>query len=99
MPRVPIIMPQLGESIAEATIVHLPVNVGDDVAVDQDVIEVETQKATLGVTALCRGRLSEICVEVQKSYPVGAVLGYIDATDEDAERAGVTFSTISTSTE
>src|SRR5688572_2594897 len=99
MPRVPIIMPQLGESIAEATIVHLPVNVGDDVAVDQDVIEVETQKATLGVTALCRGRLSEICVEVQKSYPVGAVLGYIDATDEDAARAGVTLSTVPASSE
>ena len=31
MPRIPIIMPQLGESIAEATIVHLPCKVGDEV--------------------------------------------------------------------
>jgi pyruvate/2-oxoglutarate dehydrogenase complex dihydrolipoamide acyltransferase (E2) component len=89
MPRVPIIMPQLGESIAEATIVHLPFKVGDEIEVDQDVIEVETQKATLGVTALCRGRIAEICVERGQSYPVGAVLGYIDATEEDARRAGV----------
>ena len=44
-------MPQLGESIAEATIVHLPFNVGAEVEVDQDVIEVETQKATLGTIA------------------------------------------------
>jgi pyruvate/2-oxoglutarate dehydrogenase complex dihydrolipoamide acyltransferase (E2) component len=92
-------MPQLGESIAEATIVHLPLKVGDPVAMDQDVIEVETQKATLGVTALCRGRLAEICVEVQKSYPVGAVLGYIEATDEDAARAGVTLGAGPVSTE
>jgi pyruvate/2-oxoglutarate dehydrogenase complex dihydrolipoamide acyltransferase (E2) component len=46
-------MPQLGESIAEATIVHLPIKVGDPVAADQDVMEVETQKATMGVTAPC----------------------------------------------
>jgi pyruvate/2-oxoglutarate dehydrogenase complex dihydrolipoamide acyltransferase (E2) component len=83
-------MPQLGESIAEATIVHLPFNVGDDIKADQDVIEVETQKATLGVTALCGGRLVEICVERGQSYPVGAVLGYIEATEEEAARAGVT---------
>lgn len=86
-------MPQLGESIAEATIVHLPVNVGDSIEVDQDVFEVETQKATLGVTALCRGTLAEICVERGQSYPVGAVLGYIEASEEDARRSGVSEST------
>lgn len=81
-------MPQLGESIAEATIVHLPFNVGDEIEADQDVIEVETEKATLGVTALCRGRIVEICVERGQSYPVGAVLGYMEATEEEARRAG-----------
>jgi pyruvate/2-oxoglutarate dehydrogenase complex dihydrolipoamide acyltransferase (E2) component len=35
MPRIPIIMPQLGESIAEATIVRLPFDVGADVETDQ----------------------------------------------------------------
>src|SRR6187402_2042257 len=89
MLRVPIIMPQLGESIAEATIVHLPFNVGDEVEADQDVLEVETQKATLGVTALCRGRIVEILVETGSSYPVGAVLGYIEVSEEDARRSGV----------
>ena len=82
-------MPQLGESIAEATIVHLPFTVGDQVAADQDVMEVETQKATMGVTAPCGGVIVEICVEPQQSYPVGAVLGYLDVTDADAERLGI----------
>jgi len=38
MPQVPIIMPQLGESIAEATIVDIKVKPGDDVADDHDVV-------------------------------------------------------------
>src|SRR6185369_11137406 len=53
--RVPIVMPQLGESIAEATIVRLPFAVGDDVQGDAEIIEVETNKATMGVTAPCSG--------------------------------------------
>lgn len=89
MPRIPIIMPQLGESIAEATIVHLPFKVGDEIEGDQDIIEVETQKATMGVTAPCGGKIAEICVEVQQSYPVGAVLGYLDVSEEDVKRLGL----------
>ena len=53
MPHVPIIMPQLGESIAEATIVRFLANPGDEVQADQDIIEVETNKATMTVTARC----------------------------------------------
>ncbi len=87
-------MPQLGESIAEATIVHLPFKVGDEIEADQDVIEVETQKATMGVTTPCRGKIAEILVELQQSYPVGAVLGYLDASAEDAARLGVSASPV-----
>jgi len=93
MPRIPIIMPQLGESIAEATIVHLPCKVGDDVEADQDVIEVETNKATMGVTTPCRGKIVEITVELQQSYSVGTVLGYLEVTDEEAKRVGAHEST------
>ena len=86
-------MPQLGESIAEATIVHLPFKVGDAVVADQDVMEVETQKATMGVTAPCAGTFAEICVETQQSYPVGAVLGYLEVSEEDAGRLGISLDT------
>jgi len=47
MPPVPIIMPQLGESIAEATVISLLVKVGDRVNAAQDIIEVETNKSTM----------------------------------------------------
>ena len=89
MPRIPIIMPQLGESIAEATVVSLPIKVGDNVASDQDVLEVETNKATMGVTSPCDGRVVQWLVEVQQSYPVGATLGYLEVTDEEAVRRGL----------
>jgi len=89
MPKIPILMPQLGESIAEATVVSIPVKVGETIESDQDVLEVETNKATMGVTTPCSGTVVEWLVEVQQSYPVGATLGYIEVSDEDAVRAGV----------
>jgi pyruvate/2-oxoglutarate dehydrogenase complex dihydrolipoamide acyltransferase (E2) component len=89
MPSIPIIMPQLGESIAEATIVNFLVNVGDQVAADQDVIEVETNKATMNVTSPCPGKVEKLLVKLNESYPVGAVLGYLNASVEDAARLGL----------
>jgi pyruvate/2-oxoglutarate dehydrogenase complex dihydrolipoamide acyltransferase (E2) component len=89
MPSIPIIMPQLGESIAEATVVNLLVQIGDQVRADQDIIEVETSKATMNVTAHCTGRLEKLTVKVNESYPVGAVLGYLEVTKEEAARHGL----------
>ena len=89
MPQIPIIMPQLGESIAEATVVNLAIQVGDEVQADQDVIEVETNKAVMSVTTPCAGRIQKILAEVGQSYPVGAVLGYVEATVEEATRMGL----------
>ena len=82
-------MPQLGESIAEATVVSLLVKVGDTVKVDQDIIEVETSKATMNVAAPCPGRVEKFLVELNESYAVGAVLGYLEASPEDASRLGL----------
>lgn len=89
MPEIPIIMPQLGESIAEALIVNFLVREGETVEADQDIIEVETNKAAMNVTSPCRGVLQRFLVKVGESYPVGAVLGYVSATPEDAARAGL----------
>jgi pyruvate/2-oxoglutarate dehydrogenase complex dihydrolipoamide acyltransferase (E2) component len=93
MPQIPIIMPQLGESIAEATVVNLLVEPGGKVASDQDVIEVETNKATMNVTAPCAGELHKFTVELNESYPVGAVLGFLEVSSEEARRAGLDLPT------
>jgi len=89
MPRVPIIMPQLGESIAEATIVNLLVSPGANVGPDQDVIEVETNKATMSVVSPAAGTLAEFTVLLNESYAVGAVLGYLEVTVEESEKRGL----------
>jgi len=86
MPQVPIIMPQLGESIAEATIVDIKVKPGDDVVDDQEIIEVETNKAVMGVTTPCKGKIAKVSVQLKETYPVGAVLGYVEASEADAAR-------------
>ena len=88
MPKVPIIMPQLGESIAEATIVRFCVQPGERVEADQEVIEVETSKAVMGVTTPCAGVIDSFSAQAEQTYPVGQVLGYIEASVEDAERLG-----------
>jgi pyruvate/2-oxoglutarate dehydrogenase complex dihydrolipoamide acyltransferase (E2) component len=89
MPSIPIIMPQLGESIAEATVVNLLVKIGDQVRTDQDLMEVETSKATMNVASPCPGRVEKLSIKLKESYPVGAVLGYLDASPEDAARLGL----------
>ena len=79
-------MPQLGESIAEATIVDIKVKPGDEVADDQEIIEVETNKAVMGVTTPCKGKIVKVSVQLKETYPVGAVLGYVEASEADAAR-------------
>src|ERR1044071_7675365 len=86
MPQIPITMPQLGESMAEATIVAIKVHVGEKVSADQEIIEVETDKAVMGVTTPCAGRIAKIDAEVKGTYAVGTVLGYVEASDADAAR-------------
>src|SRR5437763_17132036 len=86
MPQVPIIMPQLGESIAEATIVDIKIKPGDEVVDDQEIIDVETNKPVMGVTTPCKGKIEKITVQLKETYPVGTVLGYAEAGEQAAAR-------------
>ena len=90
-------MPQLGESIAEASIISFLVKPGDNVSADQDIIEVETNKATMTVTSPCAGKIEAFTVQLNESYAVDAVLGYIEATQEEAARLGLDTATPSKS--
>ncbi len=90
MPQVPIMMPQLGESIAEATVIRLLLNPGDSVRADQEVLEVETSKATTTVNSPCRGTIGKITAQVNEAYPVGAQLGFIEVDQAVADELGIT---------
>ena len=84
--RVPILMPQLGESIAVATVRDIKIEICQQVTADEDLLEVETEKAMMEVTTPCPGKILEIIAEVDISYPVGATLGYLESTEEYAEK-------------
>ena len=97
MPQIPIIMPQLGESIAEARIVNFLVKAGEQVEADQDLIEVETDKATMTVASPCKGKIEKFSAKLDESYAVGATLGQIEVTKEEAARLGLDVSPATTS--
>jgi len=82
-------MPQLGESIAEATVIKVLLKKGSLVEADSDVIEVETNKAVMAVASPCAGKLSQILIEEGQSYPVGAILAYLEVSPEEARRRGL----------
>src|SRR5277367_1250558 len=97
--KIPIIMPQLGESIAEANIINFLVKPGDNVEADQDLIEIETDKATMTVASPCKGEIEKFTVQLNESYAVGATLGQIEATMEEAARSGLDVSSSTKSSE
>ena len=70
-------VPSLGESVTEATIARWYKNVGDSVAIDEPLLEIETDKVTLEVPAPATGQLSDIKVNDGDTVEVGAILGTI----------------------
>jgi 2-oxoglutarate dehydrogenase E2 component (dihydrolipoamide succinyltransferase) len=79
-----ITVPTLGESITEATVAKWFKNVGDAVAADETLVELETDKVTLEVPAPSSGVLQEILVVDGSNVEVGAVLGSIAEGDAPA---------------
>jgi 2-oxoglutarate dehydrogenase E2 component (dihydrolipoamide succinyltransferase)/2-oxoisovalerate dehydrogenase E2 component (dihydrolipoyl transacylase) len=74
-----IIMPQLGESIAEGTVVKWLVPPGGRIEKDQPLLEVETEKVALEIPSPDTGVLSEILVQEGHTVPVGTLLGHLDS--------------------
>jgi 2-oxoglutarate dehydrogenase complex dihydrolipoamide succinyltransferase (E2) component len=74
-----IIMPQLGESIAEGTIVKWLVTPGGRVEKDQSLLEVETDKVALEVPSPAGGFLSEVLVPEGQTVPVGTIIARLES--------------------
>ena len=72
-----IIVPPLGESVTEATVARWLKQPGDAVAVDDPLVELETDKVTLEVNAPAAGTLAEVLVPKDGNIAVGGVLGRI----------------------
>ena len=84
-----ILMPQLGETVAEGTISVWAKAVGDSVQPGDVLFEIETDKSSMEITATVAGKLAAINVEKGKTVPVGTVVAVI------AEAGGATTSSSS----
>src|SRR5260370_33037907 len=71
-------VPTLGESMTEATIGRWLKKAGDAVALDEPLVELETDKVTIEVPAPSAGTLGEIAAKDGETVAVGALLGQIN---------------------
>lgn len=82
-----ILVPSLGESVSEATVAKWFKKVGDAVAADEPLVELETDKVTMEVNAPAAGMLKEIKVAEGTTVEVGALLGTIEVGAAGAKAA------------
>ena len=83
MALVELVMPKMGESITEATILHWLKNVGDRIEQDESLLEVATDKVDTEVPSTHGGTLKEILAKEGEVVKVGKTIAVI--TTEDAE--------------
>lgn len=77
MPIVDLIMPKMGESIMEATILRWHKKPGDSIALDETVLEIATDKVDTEVPSTASGVLSEVLFSESDVVPIGAVIARI----------------------
>ena len=82
-------MPQMGVSIAEATVVEWKKQPGDQVEADEPLLEISTDKAESELPAPASGRLAEVVVEAGETVDVGTVLATIETAPAASERSAV----------
>jgi len=74
---IPIVMPQLGESVAEGTVIEWLKQEGDRVQRDEVILAISTEKVDVEVPAPASGVLSRILVRAGEVVPVGSTLAFI----------------------
>ena len=79
-----ILVPALGESVTEATVSNWLKAPGDQVAADEPLVELETDKIAVEVVAPGGGTLADIAVAEGENVEVGALLGHIDESGAPA---------------
>jgi len=77
-----VVMPQMGESIAEGTIVRWIKNVGDSVARDEPLFEISTDKVDAEIPSPAAGVVAEIRANAGETVPVNSVVAIIEQPEE-----------------
>ncbi len=95
MPIVDLVLPKLGESIMEATILKWHKKVGDIIQLDETLLDIATDKVDSEIPSTAEGTITEILFEVNSVVPIGTVIAKIDSK-KAVETTKVTNPTITT---
>ena len=85
MALVDLVMPKMGESIMEATILKWHKQPGDRVKQDETVLEIATDKVDTEVPSTAEGTIEEILFKVDDVVPIGSVIARIRTTADAAQ--------------
>src|SRR5438552_4806395 len=89
-----VVMPQMGESIAEGTIVRWIKKVGEKVDRDEPLFEISTDKVDAEIPAPAAGTVAEIRVKEGETVPVNSVVAVIRPTGESGAKPGAQSPTV-----
>ena len=87
MAIVDLVMPKMGESITEATVLKWHKAVGDHVKMDETLLDIATDKVDSEVPSTVAGVITELLYRVNEIVPVGAVIARIDSAGSAAQPA------------
>lgn len=79
MPIVDLVLPKLGESIMEATILKWHKKVGDTIQLDETLLDIATDKVDSEIPSTAEGVITEILFDVNSVVPIGTVIAKIDS--------------------
>jgi pyruvate dehydrogenase E2 component (dihydrolipoamide acetyltransferase) len=83
-----VLMPRLSDSMEEGTILQWLKRVGEEVALGEELVEIETDKANMAYEADVAGTLSEIVAQEGETLPIGTVIARIGGDDGDGTAEG-----------
>ena len=81
---VEVVMPQMGESVVEGTIINWLVKEGDEVSEDQPLVAISTDKVDAEIPSPSAGTIARIVAKEGETLPIGALLAVIDAAGAHA---------------
>src|SRR5690242_5062354 len=83
-----VVMPRLSDSMEEGTILTWLKQVGDEVAVGDELVEIETDKANMAYESDTAGTLQEILAQEGETLPIGTPIARIGGNGSSTERQG-----------
>ena len=89
MARVELIMPKMGESVSEATIISWNKNIGDTIELDETIIEIATDKVDSEVPSTHEGKLIEMLFQADDVVQVGQPFAIIETDEHENEETPI----------